>query len=340
MALISLSFVVADIPTVLTYFNEMKVYRSVSGINGPYVEQTNAGTRLPLSSNQYVYNYDDPAGDPTYYYQSSYYNSLTTTESSRSDAQLGNGDAALNVISVLDLKTNYLIGLDMTTPQGIPFPDSLYQYYIRTAVAYVAKKLDIPIITTVVTNERHDYYRDEAPWRFMLTQLNYSPIIAVQAVRLMAPGDQLLATIDPSWINIDNDNGDLEVIPGNTYASSIAGTTYAGFALRNYANQRRIPGLIRVDYTAGFANGVPDDIVELCAQLASYGPLNIAGDLLGGAGIASSSLSFDGLSQSINTTSSPMFAGYGARLNQYQQQVKQKFIDLRSYYKGIQIRSA
>jgi len=105
-----------------------------------------------------------------------------------------------------------------------------------------------------------------------------------------------------------------------------------------HRNNRFVPDVFRVDYTAGFEAGkVPADIIDLIGKKASFGPLNIAGDLLGGAGIASQSVSVDGLSQSFNTTSSATNAGYGARLVQYSKEIKELLPMLEKYYKGIRM---
>ena len=70
---------------------------------------------------------------------------------------------------------------------------------------------------------------------------------------------------------------------------------------------------------------------------ASLGPLNIAGDLIAGAGIATKSISIDGISQSIGTTASATNAGYGARIIQYDKQIKDQMATLRNYYLGMQM---
>jgi hypothetical protein len=70
---------------------------------------------------------------------------------------------------------------------------------------------------------------------------------------------------------------------------------------------------------------------------ASMGALNIAGDLIAGAGIATKSLSMDGLSQSISTTASATNAGYGARILQYNKEIDERMKNLRNYYLGIQM---
>ena len=79
------------------------------------------------------------------------------------------------------------------------------------------------------------------------------------------------------------------------------------------------------------------NIVEIVAKKAALGPLNLAGDLIAGAGIATKSISLDGISQSIGTTSSATNAGYGARIIQYQKQIDNAMKDLRNHYVGIQM---
>jgi len=99
-----------------------------------------------------------------------------------------------------------------------------------------------------------------------------------------------------------------------------------------------VPNILSVDYTAGFPEGeVPMDIRDAIGKYATFGPLNVAGDLIGGAGIASKSISIDGLSQNINTNSSATSAGYGARLIQYQKELKDVIPTLRRYYKGLRL---
>ena len=82
---------------------------------------------------------------------------------------------------------------------------------------------------------------------------------------------------------------------------------------------------------------MPVNILDLIGMLASFGPLNIFGDLIAVAGIANVSLSIDGLSQSIGTTSSATNAGYGSRIIQYTKQIKDQIPLLRRYYKGTRM---
>ena len=60
--------------------------------------------------------------------------------------------------------------------------------------------------------------------------------------------------------------------------------------------------------------------------------LHVAGDLILGAGIASQSLSVDGLSQNIDTTSSAMYNGYSARAHDLGKQYDKVIKALKSQY--------
>ena len=65
---------------------------------------------------------------------------------------------------------------------------------------------------------------------------------------------------------------------------------------------------------------------------ASLGVLDIAGDLVAGAGIASISIGVPGLNQSIGTTSSATNSGYGARIKSYSERMKEALPLLKRYY--------
>lgn len=72
-------------------------------------------------------------------------------------------------------------------------------------------------------------------------------------------------------------------------------------------------------------------ILEDCVGLvASMLPLDTAGDLLVGAGIASDTTSFDGLSVSKNTTASATNHGLGAKVKNYQDRLKRNLDRIKS----------
>lgn len=334
MATIKVRVLVDNLSNVLAIFDRIKVYRSTTE-SGVFTEITSVSTRPALESGTIMYEYVDLVGDPTYWYKSSYFNSTSLQETSQSIAQQGEGDSALTLLSVDQLQTNYLFGLDLTDDEGNPYPPSLFEFFIRSAVSWLEHELDIPISPKTLLEEKHDYYKEDYR-QYMWLKLHESPVISVDAVRMVLPGEQVVQSFDSDWFQLQEESGQLQILPGVGSAGSIllgAGGAYISMINRN---TRFLPNVFRVDYTAGFAPGkVPAVITDLIGKKASFGPLNIAGDLLGGAGIASQSIGIDGLSQSFNTTSSATNAGYGARLIRYDKEMKAELPMLKKYYKGI-----
>jgi hypothetical protein len=82
---------------------------------------------------------------------------------------------------------------------------------------------------------------------------------------------------------------------------------------------------------------LPRDIARAVALKASLLALDVAGDLIAGAGIAMVSTSMDGLSQNINTTASATNSGYGARVLQFTKEYKELISTLRATYRAMNI---
>jgi hypothetical protein len=77
----------------------------------------------------------------------------------------------------------------------------------------------------------------------------------------------------------------------------------------------------------------PDLLLKCIAYVSAFLPLDTAGDLIAGAGIGSFSIGVDGLTQTVNTTSSATNAGYGAKMISYRDQVKSAMKILKSKYR-------
>ncbi|MBM4290074.1 MAG: hypothetical protein FJ138_00370 [Deltaproteobacteria bacterium] len=82
---------------------------------------------------------------------------------------------------------------------------------------------------------------------------------------------------------------------------------------------------------------LPAPIVRAVGLQGASLALNIAGDLIAGAGIAQQSQGIDGLSQSIATTASATNAGYGARLGQFEKELKALMKTLKATYRAFNI---
>ena len=80
-------------------------------------------------------------------------------------------------------------------------------------------------------------------------------------------------------------------------------------------------------------NPTPADLLDLVGIVASMLPLDTAGDLIAGAGIATTSISLDGISQSVGTTASATNSGYGARVIQYRKRLEVQLLAAQSRWK-------
>jgi hypothetical protein len=160
----------------------------------------------------------------------------------------------------------------------------------------------------------------------------------VNRVKIQFPLTEDLLEFDPTWYRIESASAQLNLFPTQGTFSSILLSQGGSFIPLVYSGIEYVPHVLHVDYDAGFKKGeVPHNILELIGMKAALGPLNIAGDLIAGAGIAQKTISLDGLSQSIGTTSSATNAGYGARILQYEKQIKAGMDKLRNHYLGLQM---
>lgn len=330
MATIKIRWKVEELENVLSQFDVERIYRSTTGKTGLY----SIIATVPLITEQENYFYDDIAGATDYYYKITHYNTLTLNESAASDPISGDTaqHPALNIVSIEDLKTKFLFGVDLSDDKGTPFPDVLYEQYIRWAVSQLEHIIDIPIIPKIIIDEKHDYYREDFP-SYMWLHLKEFPVISIESAKICFPYTNNEINFDNSWLHLQKESGQLQIMPNAGSMNLMVTDSVLGIAPFMNRAARHIPDFFRVSYTAGFEE-VPDVLIDAIGKLASFGPLNIAGDLIVGAGIANVSLSLDGLSQSIDTTSSATNSGYGARLLIYRRELQDIVPKLISYYKG------
>lgn len=315
-------------------FNRVVLERSTdAGVTWAEVGQPEE--RPVLEPGLTTYKVIDRHGSTSYEYRTRYLNTtLPTTDASRcsspSKAVTGAGIAAANVLKVSELQDRYLFGLKLTNDKGEPLPDATYQHYILAAVRNIEREIGIPLISQSFC-EMHDYHPEDRG-NYSLLQLDNYPVQSVDLFRVEYPTGQNVVVFPPEWLRLDKSAGHLQIVPtAGTLSSYLIAT---GGAALHHSFGGYIPQLFRVEYVAGFADcQIPRDIIDLIGKQASMGMFNIFGDLIAGAGIATVSLSMDGLSQNIGTTSSATNAGYGARIGQYAKDIKAALPLLRAYYR-------
>ena len=102
MSTLALTITISDPQSILEQYTCIKVYRSNLGPAGDYVEVSTPATRVPIIGSLTSYEFDDPNGDPSFYYETSFYNPVTGDESDLSTPL--KGDLCGNYVSVQDLR--------------------------------------------------------------------------------------------------------------------------------------------------------------------------------------------------------------------------------------------
>lgn len=242
-------------------------------------------------------------------------------------------------ISVESVKKNYLFGIDLSDANGNPLPEGLFVHYLNAAIDYIQNLLDITISETEFTAERHDYIRnDYQNWGFM--ELEHKPVKEVKGIRLMY-GNRPSVEIPLDWVQLNKLTGQITLFPSAGSANSlIIGQTGMLFGFQSQWDYA--PMLWEVDYVAGIDEKDPSMplsmLKEAVSKRASCGILNVWGDLIIGAGIANQSVSIDGISQSIGTTQSAMYGGASARVQEYNNDLKDHLLPvLRQKFGGIRM---
>ena len=252
------------------------------------------------------------------------------------------------LISVGKLKDVYLFGIDIIDNNGVELPDATFQQYIDNAVGMLELYLDISILPETVTEDRDFHFDQYYEWGYL--QLNKYPVIQVDSMTLSYLRDndgvpENVFTFPDSWIRLNNNDGLIRLVPNGRFPGSAqlnAQGYYNPYELFRY---NLVPDVFRIIYTAGFADGkIPTSINQAISYLAAIQALIIGGNLVLGAGIGSSSLSIDGLSQSINTTQSAENSAYSATITEYSNQLygsnereRGLLKTLLDYFKGAQM---
>lgn len=244
------------------------------------------------------------------------------------------------MITAKEVREIFLFGVDLSDDNGNEMSDRLIEFYIRSAQDWLEKKIPGISLCPKQKEEWHDYrLGDYVSYNFI--KLFRYPLVSVESVAVQFPLSENILEFDPSWYRAESVGSQINLFPTQGTFSSIILSQGGSYLPLVYSGIEYVPHMLRVTYTAGFKKGeIPPMLKELVGMKAAMGPLNIAGDLIAGAGVASKSISLDGLSQSVSTTSSATNSGYGARIGQYEKQIKDQLVGLQNYYTGLQLVTA
>lgn len=235
----------------------------------------------------------------------------------------------------------YFYGIDIVNRQGTQLDKTVIEFYVRAAQEEIEKYLTIKL-NRQVYEEKSDYFRNEFNHRgFVKTKMPVAKPIQVDGYL----GEQKQISYPRGWLTT-NTAGDyptsrqIVIVPNSNVADLVLGAAVYGGTIIPYLgllNNDQIGSYFHVKYITGFGcDAMPYDLVNVVGKLASLGMFNVLGDIaLGQAALASYSLSIDGLSTSVGTTNSATNAAFGARIINYQKEIKDTMTKLRGIYKGV-----
>lgn len=257
------------------------------------------------------------------------------------------GKKTENLLTVEELKKSYLFGVHVRdSDSGEELPDEAYERFLNDAISYLEHFLDMSITPVKGFVEYQDYRRnDYQEWGYM--QLQNYPVHCVTSLKLVYFRDEdntpiAVQTIPNSWLRLNNHDGIIRLVPNNRVASSLQ-ISHGGSFFPELLQASNLPHAWEITYDYGFCTGqVPVLINTAIGMLAAIMTFIPAGHLILGAGIAGSSISLDGLSQSIQTTQSAENSGFSATLKDYSHKLFGETKDdpfailkiLKQYYKG------
>jgi len=354
-----LSVDVDNIGQVLLEYDRIRVYRADTE-SGMYSEVTDENTRLVVIPSKTTYFYDDYTGLSSHWYKTSYYNTATYDESELSPAirgglanqkvgySFGNyappPDEWGEVLTPDDVRYTYLWGIDATASDVAEsdFTDEQLRFFIREALGEFERMLTIDIRKHVykcnpaVTLKRSKYWRagvdytdeddpypyDPILWQnFGFQQLRHVPVLSVERAVMKNPVQgQMMDLLATNWLRVAKQTGQIHMYPsgGAAYGPFASGVLPWRIFGGRYADA------FEFDYTTGFysAEFVPDDLRAVIGKYVTIKAMASIGDGLL-AGFSSQSVSLDGLSESFSSTQSATSAYFGARIIQYQKEVKE-----------------
>lgn len=236
----------------------------------------------------------------------------------------------LDGISTDDLIDNHFQGIDLMTYDGTPLTRTFLVSCLNSATDRAEQMFDICITPRTIKGEVHDFEGGHLYDSYQYTPLFKRPVRKVNSITYKL-GNQNILKIPDNWIQLDKRVGDVTIFPtsgGTTFIQPAIGTAVPYFMSRAY-----VPMAISIDYEAGMdKEDIPHNLLDWIYKYAAITIFEVWGDQIIGAGIASSSVSIDGLSQSIGTTQSAMYGGASARILEYRKDLEELTPVIRKYF--------
>lgn len=216
---------------------------------------------------------------------------------------------------------------------NLNFSDEDIQFHIQAAQKEIENYLNIKLIRKIYS-ESLQFNNDEwRTWGFIKT--TYPVVCPLRLEGFLNKTKQ--ATYPKEWLSSKKDSDDemyhrsIYIVPAGNTGAITNSVIFAGLLPNlGYLNAGVIPNYWTSTYVSGFQI-IPADILMAIGQLTTISLLSIAGaNVLGIPGLSATSLSIDGLSQSLTSA----LNAFGDRMKFYSEDLQRKLPMLQGKYRG------
>ena len=243
------------------------------------------------------------------------------------------------VLSPTELKELYLYGINPLSRDGSTIPISTWEAKIKSAQSEIEKFLAIKLTRQLFT-EKLTYFRDDYLQNLPILNTSFPVFKTIRLLGLLNSVEQIRYPVE--WCNqYESSDGwsmrRINIVPSGSATSASTNVVLMGvMAQLGIRSLALVPNYWTASYITGFPpDNLPMDVVDIVGKLAAIQMLSIFGDIILPPGLSGSSLSIDGLSQSLNTPISGQNGAFGGRIKQYTQDIKDTLQRLRNMYIGI-----
>lgn len=234
--------------------------------------------------------------------------------------------------SAQELRDKFLSGIPNDF-KGQRISDDTIDFYIQSAKEFLESYLGLKLDRQVITESEHYYQEDWMQWGHIKT--TYPVACAVSLDGYLGAKKQLSYPKEWLSVRVSSDgktySRQFQLVPVGgslTYENTSVLYLGTGYPLMGWwRTNRGIPNYWSIQYITGFKNDIiPTDLLQAVGMIATIPLLGIYSDMhlsnRGlGLGIASKSISLDGLSQSVSSYANGQTGIFGARMKQYSDQL-------------------
>ena len=243
-----------------------------------------------------------------------------------------NVGAAFSAAELIEL---YFTGINIHK-NGHISSDSI-NFFIDASVKELEGYLNLKILPQVIEDKKDFVLNEWRNWGYVKTSYPVRKIIKLSG---QLNGVQQIE-YPRQWLTTQQIAGDdvaakqIHIVPGMTTGQTNSVLVYGLIPQIGMLSYQFIPDYWHAFYETGFSQ-IPQDILNVIGKLAALNLFVILGDLiLGTPGLSSKSISIDGLSQNFSIGNK----GYGARIENYINDLKETMPRLKNKYSGFEMMS-